>query len=112
MINNVLRVNPGEVSLPFHIPDFATPQARTNNRTHHHQTTSEESNNDDNYYHRGARSQALWDEFAGRRRFDIVTGALLPLKTEKEERPPGQLAHSSQQSLERGRNLQGSILPV
>ncbi|CAM9687239.1 unnamed protein product, partial [Hapterophycus canaliculatus] len=56
------------------------------------------------------RSQALWDEGCGRRRYDIVSGAQLSLPTAKPERPPGPLAHPSQQSLERGRNLQGSLV--
>ena len=56
------------------------------------------------------RAQALWDEAAGRRCFNIVSGIRLPLDTEKDERPPGRLAHPSQQSLERGRNLQASLI--
>lgn len=56
------------------------------------------------------RAQALWDEGCGRRSYDIVTGVQLPLPTVKAERPPGRLAHPSQQLLERGRNLQASLL--
>lgn len=58
------------------------------------------------------RGQALWDEGCGRRPYNIVSGARLPLPTAKAERPPGRLAHPSQQSLERGRNLQGSLIPA
>ncbi|CAM9963077.1 unnamed protein product [Pylaiella littoralis] len=58
------------------------------------------------------RSQALWDEACGRRSYNIVSGAQLPLPAAKAERPPGRLAHPSQQSLERGRNLQGSLIPA
>lgn len=56
------------------------------------------------------RSQTLRDEGAGRRRYDIVSGAGLPFKTLLPERPPGRLAHPSQQSLERGRNLHGALV--
>lgn len=59
------------------------------------------------------RAQALWDEGCGRRPYDIVSGARLPLPTTgKAERAPGRLGHPSQQSLERGRNLQGSLIPA
>lgn len=58
------------------------------------------------------RARALWDEGCGRRPYNIVSGAQLPLPTAKAERPPGRLAHPSQQSLERGRNLQGSLIPA
>eukprot|EP00904_Undaria_pinnatifida_P000890 jgi/Undpi1/10801/HiC_scaffold_3.g01330.m1 len=58
------------------------------------------------------RSQLLWDEGAGRRSYNVVSGVRLPLPTEMSERPPGRLAHPSQQSLERGRNLQGSLAPA
>lgn len=58
------------------------------------------------------RAQSLWDEGYGRRSYDIVSGAQLPLPTVKSERPPGRLAHPSQQSLERGRNLQASLIPA
>ncbi|CBN80161.1 expressed unknown protein [Ectocarpus siliculosus] len=56
------------------------------------------------------RAQALWDEGCGRRSYNIVTGVQLPLPSVKAERPPGRLAHPSQQSLERGRNLQASLI--
>ncbi|CAM9446563.1 unnamed protein product [Scytosiphon promiscuus] len=56
------------------------------------------------------RAQALWDEGCGRRCYNIVSGARLPLQTAKAERPPGHLAHPSQQSLERGRHLQASLV--
>lgn len=56
------------------------------------------------------RSQALWDEGCGRRPYDIVSGVQLPLPTAKAERAPRRLAHPSQQSLERGRNLQASLI--
>lgn len=55
------------------------------------------------------RAQALWDEGCGRRPYDIVSHARLPLPGARAERPPGRLAHPSQQSLERGRNLQASF---
>lgn len=58
------------------------------------------------------RAQALWDEGCGRRAYDIVSGVRLPLPTAKPERAPGRLAHPSQQSLERGRNLQASLIPA
>lgn len=56
------------------------------------------------------RAQALWDEGCGRRPYNIVSGTQLPLPTAKAERPSGRLGHPSQQSLERGRNLQASLI--
>lgn len=55
------------------------------------------------------RAQRLWDEGMGRRNYDIVFGKRPCLKTQQPERPEGRLSHPSQQSLERGRNIQGSL---
>lgn len=61
---------------------------------------------------RKERIQRLRDLSLMGKNYDIVTHAEVKvLPSQVPERTDRQLAHASQQSLERGRNLQGSLLP-